>query len=176
MTEHNVNSVKLIAVMLLFYLIIASNFTKNLMSHQLTSFFEENRYAQHLIGFIMMLSLIMLISGINNIETGILYAIIAYFWFIFTTKLDIQWNIMIILLLFFGFIYESKLAEKDERVMNDASLSNEEKERIINEHNKYKVYLVFSVILITVIGSTLYANKKHIQYGGGFDIMTFIFN
>lgn len=169
------NSIKMIAVLLLFYVIIASNFTKNLMSKQLTSFFEENRYAQHLIGFIMMLTLIMIVGGVNKIENGILYAVIGYFWFIFTTKLDIQWNIMIIMLLLFGFIYESKLSEKENNIMNDQSLTSVQKEQIIQEHTKYKTYIIIAILSITVIGSTLYAKKKEVQYGGGFNVMQFLF-
>ena len=168
-------SQKLIAVMLLFYIIIANNMTKNLISHQLTTYIEESRYVQHIIGFIIMLALIMIVGGINKIENGIAYALIGYTWFIFSTKLDVQWSIMIMLLLVFGFIYESKLEEKENNVLNDISLNDNEKEKIINNYNNHKMYVIGAIIALTVIGSTLYVNKKGVQYGGAFDTMTFIF-
>lgn len=169
------SSQKLIAVLLLFYIIIANSFTKNLMSHQLTSYIEESRYVQHIIGFIMMLALVMIVGGVNKIEKGIMYALVGYTWFIFTTKLDIQWNVMILLLLLFGFIYESKLEEKENNVLNDISLNDNEKEKIMSDYNSHKLYIIFAIIFLTIVGSTLYVNKKTVQYGGGFDTMKFIF-
>ena len=168
-------SQKLIAVMLLFYIIIANNMTKNLISHQLTTYIEESRYVQHIIGFIIMLALIMIVGGVNKIESGIVYALIGYTWFIFSTKLDVQWSMMIMLLLLFGFIYESKLEEKENNVLNDISLNDNEKEKIINNYNNHKMYVIGAIIALTVTGSTLYVNKKGVQYGGAFDTMTFIF-
>lgn len=165
----------LVKVMLFFYIIIASNYTENLYSKQLRTFFNENRFAQHLIGLIMMLTFIMIIGGVQSIEKGILYALIGYIWFIFTTKLDIHWNIIIMLLLLFGFICESKLAEKEEGIINDPALNEEEKAALINNLQMYEFYIVLTIIGITVIGSLLYINKKGVQYGGGFDIMQFLF-
>lgn len=164
-----------ITILLFFYLILASNFTDNLFSKQLQAVFHENRYAQHLIAFTMLLTIIMIIGKVASIEMGILYAILGYAWFILTTKLDIQWSITLILLLLFGFIYESKLNENIRITQNDIVLSDEEKQKLINTYKTREKYLIGGIIGITVIGACLYANKKTEQYGGGFDIMTFIF-
>jgi len=175
---NNVNSsdsTALLKAMLFFYIIIASNYTENLYSKQLRTFFNENRFAQHLIGLIMMFTFIMIIGGITEIDKGILYALIGYIWFLFTTKLDIHWNIIIILLLLFGFIYESKLSQKKETIIDDEVLSDEEKIKLINEQQQYEFYILVAIISITVIGSFLYINKKGVQYGGGFDVMQFMF-
>jgi hypothetical protein len=173
--KRNDSNMMLTRVLLIFYIIIASNFTDNLVSKQLKTFVQENRFAQHLIGFIMMLSFVILIGGVTNIEKGILYAVIGYMWFIFTTKLDIQWNIIIIILLLFGFIYETKLSEKEMEILNDASLTENQKNIIINDQQKYKIYTVIAIIATTVIGTFLYTNKKVVQYGGSYDIITFLF-
>ena len=165
----------LVRVSLLFYLVIANNFTENLFSKQLKTFFQENRYAQHLIAFIMMLVFIMMFGGVKKIEQGIFYAIILYFWFIFTTKLDVQWNLIIIFLLLFGFIYESKLNEKEVQIDDDESLSNKEKDSLNSSNRLNKFYVLMSILLITVIGSSLYIKKQEVQHGGGFDLMKFLF-
>ena len=165
----------LIRVLLLFYIFIAGNMTYNLYSKQLQTFIDENRFAKHFIGFILMLTLIMVIGGVKSIEKGILYSYIGYMWFIFTTKLDLQWNIMIILLLLFGFIYESKVIEKESEIINDQSISDIQKEELINVFHNNKMMIVGTILLVTVIGSFLYINKKEVQYGGSFDIMTFLF-
>lgn len=165
----------LIRVLLLFYLVIANNFTENLFSKQLKTFFQENRYAQHLIAFITMLVLIMLIGGVTKIEKGLFYTVILYTWFIFTTKLDVQWNIVIIFLLLFGFIYESRLNEKENQIELDDSLTFSEKESLIESQRTNKFYLLITIIIVTIIGSSLYINKQEVQHGGGFDLMRFIF-
>jgi hypothetical protein len=167
--------VNITRVLLFFYIIIASNFSENLFSKQLRTFFDENRPAQHLIGFIMMLTFVMIIGGVTDIEKGLLFSVLGYLWFVFTTKLDIQWNIMILLLLLFGFIYESKLSEKEQEIMKDQSLSEEEKRTITDSYQSYKMWLFGGIISVTVIGSLLYINKKDVQYGGGYNMLTFLF-
>jgi hypothetical protein len=165
----------LIAVLLLFYLITVSGFTENLLSKQLRTFFSENRAAQHLIGFTTLLTLIMVLGTTMSIEKGILFAIIGYAWFIFSTKLDIQWSMMIILLLLFGFIYESKLDENQQIVEKDTALTAEEKQSKVDSYHTQRLVIVGGIILVTVVGAFLYIGKKDVQYGGGFDIMKFVF-
>lgn len=161
--------------LLLFYIIIASNFTGDLFSKQLRTYFEENRIAKHLIGFIMMLVVIMLFGGITNTYRALLYAIIGYTWFIFTGKLDIHWNIIILLMMLFGFLYESKLNEEDQNAMKDPNLTVQQKEAVINKNSTYKTYIVLSILGVTAVGTLLYLNKKVEQYGGGFNIVTYLF-
>ena len=162
--------------LLLFYIIIASNFTKGLFSKQLRTFFSENRLAQHLIGFIMMLVLIILIGNVTDTYKALFYSLIAYTWFIFTTKLDIHWNIIIILLMVFGFLYESQLNEKQTNALKDPNLTDEQKNNIIKENSKSKIYIIAIILAVTIIGTVLYVKKKDIQYGGAqFDIITYLF-
>lgn len=169
-------NISLLRALLLFYIIIASNFTGGLFSKQLRTFFEESRLAQHLIGFIMMLVIVMLIGGINDTYRAVMYSLIGYIWFILTGKLDIHWNIIIILLLLFGFFYESKLNEKEQNTLKDPNLTEEQKRVVINNNSKYKMYVVLAILSVTVIGTLLYLNKKVDQYGGGkFDLVTFLF-
>jgi len=174
--NQNTSNISLSRALLIFYIIIASNFTGDLFSKQLRTFFEESRLAQHLIGFIMMLVIVMLIGGINDTYRAIIYSLIGYTWFIFTTKLDIHWNIIIILLMLFGFLYESKLNEKDQNAIHDPNLTEEQKEQVISNNSHYKTYIVLAILAVTVVGTIFYANKKVGQYGGGqFDLVTYLF-
>lgn len=118
----------------------------------------------------------MLIGGINNTYRAVIYSLIGYIWFILTTKLDVHWNVIIILLLLFGFLYESKLNEKERNIMSDSNLTEEEKQKIINNNFQYRMYFILAALLTTIIGSLLYLNKKVGQYGGGkFDLITYLF-
>lgn len=171
----NTGSVSLARVLLIFYVLIASNFTENLMGKQLKTFFSENRIAQHLIAFIMILVLVIIIGNVDNMKRALVYSILGYVWFIFTTKLDIQWNIIILLGLLIVFLYESNMIEQEKRIIKDQSVSEEEIEEIIRHNNRVRTYTVIGIIIITLIGAFLYLTKKKEQYGGGqFNLATFL--
>lgn len=162
--------------LLLFYVVAASGFTKNLFSRKLQMFFQENRFAQHLIGFITMLVVIILFGSVKNIDDVMLYGIVGYVWFIFTTKIDVQFNIVIILLLLFGFLYDFSLKEKTNNIVCDPGLTEQQKKTALDDINYYKKYITYAVFVTTLIGTAIYFSNKKIQYGGGFDMMSFIFS
>lgn len=170
-------NISLTRVLLLFYITIASHFTGGLVSTSLKEYIENSRLATHIIGFILMLVLIMVVGGITNIEKAILYAAIAYLWFILTTKMDITFNIIILALLIGGFLYETKLINDEEELKKDNVLTEKEKEKINEERHNYKKYIFVSILIVTVIGTFVYGTKKYIQVGGSrnFDIMTYLF-
>ena len=95
LTGPNTSMVK---VLLIFYLLITTNFTDNLVSKQLKTFFEDNRLGQHVIAIIALLVLITSVGGVVDNRKAIVYTLVGYTWFIFTTKLDIHWNMIIIMI------------------------------------------------------------------------------
>lgn len=157
----------LLSSLLIFYLVVSNNLTNNLMGKQMKTYLRDNRLAQHMIAFIMMLVLMILIGKFDNITDATSYALIGYIWFIFTTKLDIQWNIMVLMILLFGFLYENNMIMKEKKYEKDQALTEKERNKIKNRHEKIKQYFIFSALGVTVIGTLLYGNKKTIQYGGG---------
>lgn len=173
--SNDVDKFAVARVLLVFYVLLANNYTDNLFSKQMRAYLDENRYAQHLVGFILMLILIMLLGNIKKIENGILISIFLYIWFLLTTKLDIQFSMMIILVLLFAYIYESKLREREEEVKTDVILGMERKESLLRTYNNYKLYMLLCVIVITVTGTILYMDKKDVQYGGSYSFMSYLF-
>lgn len=165
----------LATALLIFYLIVASNFTEGLFSKQLRTAFQQSRLAQHIIGFIMMLVIVMLIGGVTETDRALLYAGVGYVWFILSTKLDAHWNIMILLILLFAFLYESRLNERNRLTLADPALSAEEKQMVIERDSSYKTYVVLAILGVTLVGTGLYLFKKTDQYGGSFDPVTFLF-
>jgi hypothetical protein len=166
--------VSLSKVLLVFYLLITTNFTNNFVSKQLKSFFEENRLAQHTIAIISLLVLITSIGGVVDTKNAVMYTIIGYVWFLFTTKLDIHWNIAIILILLSGYLFENNLDNKAKLLDGDKVLTDDEKKGINNYNNKVKMFIVGGAMTVTIIGTLLYSNKKQVQYGGGYDPLTFL--
>lgn len=168
------SGVSLSKVLLIFYLLIATNFTNNLVSKQFKSFFEENRLAQHCIAITSLLVLITSVGGVVDTKKAIIYTILGYIWFLLTTKLDIHWNMIIVLILLAGYLFENNLDNKEKLMTDDKALTPEEKEKLINKDNKIKALIVGGAMIITLLGTFLYSNKKHVQYGGGYDPITFL--
>jgi hypothetical protein len=157
----------LLSSLLIFYLLIFNSSSSELMGKQMKTYIKDNRLAQHVIAFIMMFVLIILVGGFNNVEQAVLYSILAYVWFIFTTKLDIQWNVMTVCILLFGFLHENKMILKEKSSDDDDTLTQNDKNKIKQKNIKIKKYTTIAAISVTVIGTLLYGNKKTLQYGGG---------
>ena len=171
----NSNQTSIAKVLLIFYLLVASNYTDNLMAKQMKEYLHNNRIAQHIIGFLTLTVLVTLVGGVTDTRTALLYSAICYVWFIFSTKLDIHWNMIIIILLFIGYMYENSLTVKENQLITDPNLTNEIKSTSIDKCNIHRTCIVISIMAITLIGTMLYTHKKQVQYGGGYDISTYMF-
>lgn len=171
----DISNISLSKAVLLFYIISAGNYTGGLVSKQLQEFLKSNRYAQHMIGYITMLVLTVMAGGVTEYSSALFYALAAYVWFIFTTKLDAEWNIIIIIMLVAGFLYESKAKEKEIASLKDKNLSEEHIMEIRAIHNRNKLIYVGIGMVLTIIGTIFYTNKQKIQHGGGFDLIKYVF-
>ena len=169
------SSISLSKIVLLFYLVIANNYTNNLLSHQFRDFMKDNRYAQHFIGYLTMLVLISIVGGVTDPTLATTYSLIAYLWFIFTTKLDLSWNLLIIGIMVFFLLYENTMLDKEVRSESDQALEEQDKEKIKNRHNRLKALVVVAILIITIIGGSFYLNKQIVQHGGDFDGVTYVF-
>lgn len=161
-------------ILLIFYLFIGSGYVKELYSGQMKDFLLSNRYAQHFIGYTSLFLITSEFSDIYDPKYNLFYSALAYIWFIFTTKLDLQWNLAIILLLIFGYIYEKQLLFKQEQSEKDPVLEENDKNNIKQKHAKIRMIILVSIVLITLIGTVFYANKKIEQYGGNFDLEKYL--
>ena len=170
------SNISLIKALLFFYVIVSVSFTRNLYSGQLIDLLSTNRFMQHLIGLIAMLIIVVEVANITSPIPALLYTTIGYIWFIFTTKLDLHWNLAILGLLVFGFLYESQLFNNELEIKDDESLNEAEKKKIENKNNKIKTLIMIAIIIITLLGILSYYVKKQEQYGSDFDTMKFMFD
>ncbi|MBA42760.1 MAG: hypothetical protein CMF62_01980 [Magnetococcales bacterium] len=168
--------ISLSKVLLLFYIGIACNFTGGLFSRKLRKHFDESRLAQHIVGFITMLVLIVMVGGVNETQPALTYTVIAYLWFLFTTKLDLFWNMIIICALVVGFLYESQIESKEIQLEEDQAIDDLTAYKLHTHHLEKKTYVGIAIGLITIVGTGLYAQRKNEQFGGGqFDPIKFLF-
>lgn len=169
-------------VLLLTYIIIASSYCSNLFSNGLKKAIESNRFVQHMILILLIMSLLILfgnpfgieLSSSNTINIAVL-TLLIYVWFILTTKLDLAWNIGIIILLAIYFIYESKYTSDLNLQLTDKNVSTETKTELTNTFIQTNNYLLATLFGITVIGTLFYTEEKQAQYGGGFSYTNFWF-
>lgn len=161
-------------VLLIFYLIVASNFTDNLVSKQFKKFFQENRLGQHTIALLTLMVLVTSVGGVVSTRKAVIYSIIGYVWFLFTTKLDIQWNMVILLILLAGYLFENSLENREKLMQRDKILTDEDKKVLVNNDRRLKMYIVMAAMAVTVVGTFMYVDKKHVQYGGGYDPIRFL--
>ena len=168
----NSSQISLAKVLLIYYLFALSSSNK-LISKQMREYINDTRYIQHVLGFLTMIVLVTLVSNIDT-RDAIFYAVIGYVWFIFSTKLDIHWNIIIIILLFMGYMFDNSMKNRVNEIKLDKTLSDEQKLFLIANDIYIKNLIVGSVMIITILGTLFYSYKKHEQYGGSYDIFTYI--
>lgn len=162
--------------MLQFYLILTAPLLSNLLSKQMKSLLTTNRVAQHLLGLLTMFVLISETTQVSNQAKTAIYTFVLYSWFILTTKLDLHWNLLIIGLLVVGYLYDSKMKNKEENATGDEAMTKADRVRLVYRHNRMRAVIFLSVLLITVIGTLFYVRKKGVQYGGGFDMYDYLIN
>lgn len=174
--QKNGQQMSITKILLIFYLIIGNNYTKHLFSGQLNEFITNNRLVQHLIGYITIFVLITEIIGMSEIDMILYYTTLIYLWFLFSTKLDITWSIVIFVLLLLGYLYENRLIIREKEVQEDLVIDHDKKKAIMSDNMKKRLTIILPILLITILGTFLYGNKKLLQYGSSFDLEKFLIN
>lgn len=170
-------------IILLTYIIIASSYCSNLFSNGLKKAIESNRFVQHLVLLILIMSLMIIFGNPLNVEityneqlNTIIMSLLVYVWFIMTTKLDLSWNISVLIVLLIYFLYESKKISDYQMIIKDENLDLNKKKELFDSFNNMQIYLLSSLFSITLVGNLFYYNEKTVQYGGSFSNFNFFFN
>lgn len=169
-------------IVLLTYVILASQYCSNLFSHGLKEAIESNRMVQHLILLILIMALMIIFGNplgvefTNNEQFNIIVmSLLVYVWFVMTTKLDLSWNVAILIILTIYFLYESKKVSDYKIILADPNLDLVRKKELFDSFNNLQKYLLITIGGITIAGTFLYANEKQVQHGGGFSFYKFFF-
>ena len=105
----------------------------------------------------------------------IIMSLLVYVWFIMKTKLDLTWNLSILIILTMYFIYESQKVSDYNIMLRDDNLSIEKKKELLDSYNQLQSYVLLVIFGVTLTGTYLYSNEKQVQYGGGFSYFNFFF-
>jgi hypothetical protein len=169
-------------IVLLTYVILASQYCSNLFSHGLKEAIESNRMVQHLILLILIMVLMIIFGNPLGVEITnneqfniVIMSLLVYVWFVMTTKLDLSWNVAILIILTIYFLYESKKTSDYKIILEDPNLDIIKKKELLNSFGNLQKYLLVTIFGVTIAGSFLYANEKQVQHGGGFSLYKFFF-
>jgi predicted negative regulator of RcsB-dependent stress response len=153
-----------------------STVAPNLMSKQMREFINTNRIAQHIVGFTTVLILIDWKFKQIDFINSIIYALIIYSLFVLSTKMDIHFSILFLILL--GFLYYND-RQTDKKIMSlefDKILDKDERDKIVKVFTSNKIFLIVLGLIGLTIGTGLYWRKKDGQYGGNFSWNKFLIN
>ena len=169
-------------IVLLTYVILASGYCSSLFSKGLKQAIEDNRMVQHLLLLILIIALMTIIGNPLGVEFTnnqqfniIIMSLLVYVWFVMTTKLDLAWNISILIILTIYFLYESKKVSDYKLILSDPNLDTLKKKELFDSFDNLQKYLLIAMFGVTIAGTFLYANEKQVQYGGGFSMYRFFF-
>ncbi len=169
-------------ILLLTYIIIASSYCSDLFSNGLKKAIQENKYAQHIILIILIITLMFCFGNPFGVEITsnqqlniLIMSLLVYVWFIMTTKLDLTWNIGILILLTIYFLFESKYVSDYNIMLKDPIIGSDIKNGLISTYLSTQKYLLVAIFGVTLAGTLIYVNEKREQYGGGFNVGDFIF-
>lgn len=169
------NKFSLTKVLLLFYIFASGNALFPLLSKQWKYTLENDRLTQHLLGILTMLSFVIIISnGQFSNQRIFVYTFIAYIWFIISTKMDLQFNIIIYGSLLFLYLYMNNNDIEEKRLIENEFLDEYEKKEKIMEKNKKIFYYSIGIGIMTLFCSYIYSNRKEEQYGGGYSVLNFL--
>lgn len=160
---------------MIFYLMMSASYSRPILGKQYKQYIQDNRLIKHLITFLTIAVIISMTSEtLTNIEV-LQYALLAYVIFILTTKVDIHWNVMLVLLMIVFYFIERDYSMKIKENELDTSFDSETRLEYINNAKKYKYFYLTVLVAVFSTGTYLYNNKKMGQYGGGYDPVHFFF-
>ncbi len=162
-----------IKILLIFYLFQMGSLSNHTMGKQMQEYIQDNRIAKHLINFMFIFVLISVLYQNRENSDIAISTTIVYLLYLLTTKLDLQFNIVIIGLMFVFFYYYRNYENKEIRINSDTDLMKDIKENILkNDIEKYNIGTISFAVLVVIL-MNIYYKRKHTQYGGNFDLVNF---
>lgn len=169
------NSVSITKILLLFYILTTNSLLQPLLSKQWKKMVENDRIIQHIIGLTTIITITILINeGTIDYYSIITYSAIAYIWFIFSTKMDVHFNIIIICGLLGCYLYENNIKLEENKIKDDVILDENKKIILMKKQYENHKYLMGFIMIMIVIGMFMYSQKKEGQYGGGYSLSHFL--
>jgi len=166
----NVSPIK---ILLFFYLILMTNLLSTKLNAHLIENINNNKILKHILIFTTIVVLLTIIYSDLNIYDLIIYGFIIYFVFILSTKMNKNYILGILTLLFLFYLKDYYNKQKIITITRDQTIKGIDKEQKIENINKQNMTINVIFGLLVVGGALLYDDKKYTQYGGGYSLLKF---
>jgi len=166
-------SVSISRALLIFYIY---SLDTPLVNKHLTQYLETSKSAQYIFAFIQIFLSICVLFEIYQFTTLLWYTSITYVLFLLSTKIDLQWILILFGVLMMFFIYENELIVKQHQIVDDEILSEYEKNKIKAKNEMYENYMSCAIVVIILVGMFLYRDRKIEQHGGNYQEKLFFFS
>ena len=168
---NNIFDIKFVLVL---YLVQLSSLTSNTLGKQLKEYVEANRIIQHIINLIFLFVLISLADKNKSIQDIAINTVSIYIFYLLSTKLDLQYNIILLLIMLIYYLYQREKDSKISRINKDKDLDIQTKEILtLVDNNKNNIFGC-ALIMFLFYFTHVYFKRKNMQYGNGFNYSKFL--
>ena len=164
-----------IKYLLLLYLVQMTSLTNNTLGKQLKEYVYSSREMQHIINITFLMVLISILDDSRTFNNLVLTSIIIYIFYLFSTKLDLQYNLILLGIILSYYFYKKSLDGQILRIQKDNDINFDLKQKIISNDLKIEKFIEFGLVGILLYFVYVYFSRKNVQYGGGFNYSKFLF-
>lgn len=158
-------------ILLIYVLLLITN--NRLLTPRVRNFIQDCKFVQYTALFIL-IAIIVNYMERCNMQNMLIKSTLITIIIIALLKIDLDWSIIVIIVLIGGFLWNYKLDCVDKHIQNNFSLENNKKNILINNNNRRKHWYLIIVVIFILLGTSIYFMKKYNQYGNNFSIIKFI--
>ena len=149
----------------LLFLVVCGNYIGELLGCQTQKLLSENMYMKHIVLLCLIFFTINLVDDQKRHPIEVFKnTLLLWFFYLVITKMNIQFTIVVLFLLFSLYVFDEYQSYLDE--------SNEEYNKEDYEQNK--IYLQYLIIGIALVGFLMYFMKQKRDHSKNFDPIKFI--
>jgi hypothetical protein len=163
-----------IKFLLALYLVQLTGLTNNTLGKQLKEYVYSNRMIQHIINVVFLIVLISMLDDQRSLTNITISSLVLYIIYIFTTKLDLQYNLLILAFALFYYFYKREVNKQIRRVSDDNDIDSNLKNMIVKLDENKEMIFGSGLLLVLAYFVYIYVSRKSVQYGGGFSYSKFL--
>ena len=156
------------------YLVQLTSLTNNTLGKQLKEYVYSNRIIQHIINVIFLIVLISMLDDQRSLTNITISSFVIYIIYIFSTKLDLQYNLLILTFALFYYFYQREVNRQIQRINNDNEIDTNLKNMLISMDENKEIIFGTGLLLVLAYFVYTYVSRKSVQYGGGFSYTKFL--
>ncbi len=164
-----------IKYLLLLYLVQLTSLTNNTLGKQLKEYIYSNREIQHIINLTFLMVLISILDDSRTFNNLVISSIVIYLFYLFSTKLDLQYNLILLGIIIAYYFYKKSLDNQIARIQRDTDINFDLKQSLVNNDLNKEKMIEYGLIGVLFYFVYVYLSRKTVQHGGGFSYGKFLF-